>query len=251
MYIDTHCHLSIEDYDDIDLVIKENLAAGVEKIIISGCTKDSIIESLDLATKYDCVYVTIGFHPSEVNITSESDLIFLKDHINDTKVVGIGEIGLDYHYGKDDIDKQKELFRKQMLIADEYDLPVVIHSRDAVNDTVSILKEFPNVHGDIHCFSGSLETAKEYLKMNYMLGIGGVVTFKNSNLYKVIEQIGVDNIIFETDSPYLTPEPFRGKKNSSKYIPYISKKVAEILQKDEEEIRKIVLENTYRLFDLN
>ena len=251
MYIDTHCHLSIEDYDDIDLVIKENLAAGVEKIIISGCTKDSIIESLDLATKYDCVYVTIGFHPSEVNITSESDLIFLKDHINDTKVVGIGEIGLDYHYGKDDIDKQKELFRKQMLIADEYNLPVVIHSRDAVNDTVSILKEFPNVHGDIHCFSGSLETAKEYLKMNYMLGIGGVVTFKNSNLYKVIEQIGVDNIIFETDSPYLTPEPFRGKKNSSKYIPYISKKVAEILQKDEEEIRKIVLENTYRLFDLN
>ena len=251
MYIDTHCHLSIEDYDDIDLVIKENLAAGVEKIIISGCTKDSIIESLDLATKYDCVYVTIGFHPSEVNITSESDLIFLKDHINDTKVVGIGEIGLDYHYGKDDIDKQKELFRKQMLIADEYDLPVVIHSRDAVNDTVSILKEFPNVHGDIHCFSGSLETAKEYLKMNYMLGIGGVVTFKNSNLYKVIEQIGVDNIIFETDSPYLTPEPFRGKKNSSKYIPYISKKIAEILQKDEEEIRKIVLDNTYRLFDLN
>ncbi len=251
MYIDTHCHLSIEDYDDIDLVIKENLAAGVEKIIISGCTKYSIIESLDLATKYDCVYVTIGFHPSEVNITSESDLIFLKDHINDTKVVGIGEIGLDYHYGKDDIDKQKELFRKQMLIADEYNLPVVIHSRDAVNDTVSILKEFPNVHGDIHCFSGSLETAKEYLKMNYMLGIGGVVTFKNSNLYKVIEQIGVDNIIFETDSPYLTPEPFRGKKNSSKYIPYISKKVAEILQKDEEEIRKIVLENTYRLFDLN
>ena len=214
MYIDTHCHLSIEDYDDIDLVIKENLAAGVEKIIISGCTKDSIIESLDLATKYDCVYVTIGFHPSEVNITSESDLIFLKDHINDTKVVGIGEIGLDYHYGKDDIDKQKELFRKQMLIADEYNLPVVIHSRDAVNDTVSILKEFPNVHGDIHCFSGSLETAKEYLKMNYMLGIGGVVTFKNSNLYKVIEKIGVDNIIFETDSPYLTPEPFRGKKNS-------------------------------------
>ena len=251
MYIDTHCHLSIEDYDDIDLVIKENLAAGVEKIIISGCTKDSIIESLDLATKYDCVYVTIGFHPSEVNITSESDLIFLKDHINDTKVVGIGEIGLDYHYGKDDIDKQKELFRKQMLIADEYNLPVVIHSRDAVNDTVSILKEFPNVHGDIHCFSGSLETAKEYLKMNYLLGIGGVVTFKNSNLYKVIEQIGVDNIIFETDSPYLTPEPFRGKKNSSKYIPYISKKIAEILQKDEEEIRRIVLDNTYRLFDLN
>ena len=251
MYIDTHCHLSIEDYDDIDLVIKENLAAGVEKIIISGCTKDSIIESLDLATKYDCVYVTIGFHPSEVNITSESDLIFLKDHINDTKVVGIGEIGLDYHYGKDDIDKQKELFRKQMLIADEYNLPVVIHSRDAVNDTVSILKEFPNVHGDIHCFSGSLETAKEYLKMNYLLGIGGVVTFKNSNLYKVIEKIGVDNIIFETDSPYLTPEPFRGKKNSSKYIPYISKKIAEILQKDEEEIRRIVLDNTYRLFDLN
>ena len=247
MYIDTHCHLSLENYDDIDMVIKENRAAGIEKIIISGCTKDSIKESLEYAKKYEDVYVTIGYHPSEVNIVTKSDLNELEKHLSDHKVVGLGEIGLDYHYGKEDIEKQKELFRFQMRLAEKHELPVVIHSRDATSDTIEILKEYPNVYGDIHCFSGSVETAKEYISMGYYLG---VVTFKNSKLYKVIESIGIDNIIFETDSPYLTPEPYRGKKNSSKYIPYISKKIAEILEINEDIVSKKVLENTIRLFDL-
>ena len=250
MYIDTHCHLSLEDYDDIDMVIKENRAAGIEKIIISGCTKDSIKESLEYAKKYEDVYVTIGYHPSEVNIVTKSDLNELEKNLSDHKVVGLGEIGLDYHYGKEDIEKQKELFRFQMRLAEKHELPVVIHSRDATSDTIEILREYPNVYGDIHCFSGSVETAKEYISMGYYLGIGGVVTFKNSKLYKVIESIGIDNIIFETDSPYLTPEPYRGKKNSSKYIPYISKKIAEILEINEDIVSKKVLENTIRLFDL-
>lgn len=250
MYIDTHCHLSIEDYDDIDLVIKENRAAKVEKIIISGCTKESIKESLDLSKKYKNVYVTIGYHPSECEITSKGDIIELEKHLLDDKVVGIGEIGLDYHYGKENKELQIDLFREQMELADKYNLPVVIHSRDATLDTINILKEFPNVCGDIHCFSGSIETALEYISMGYVLGIGGVVTFKNSNLYKVVESVGVENIVFETDSPYLTPVPFRGKKNSSKYIPYICKRVSEILNLKEEDIAKIVLNNTNKLFDL-
>lgn len=251
MYIDTHCHLSCEDYDDIALVIKENIDAGVEKIIVSGCTKKDILEALELSSKYECVYLTIGYHPSEVNDISEEDLNLLEEQIkNNKKVVGVGEIGLDYHYGKEDIEIQKSLFRKQMNLASKLNLPVVIHSRDATEDTINILKEYPDVVGDIHCFSGSLETAKIYISMGYMLGIGGVVTFKNSNLYKVIESVGLDNIILETDAPYLAPTPFRGKQNSSKYIPYIAEKLAEILNLEVEEVAKITTRNASKLFDL-
>ncbi len=251
MFIDTHCHISKDDYDDIDLLIKENRDAGIDKIIVSGCTKESIIETLDLSEKYKDMYVTIGYHPSEASITTDVDLKELEEQIkNSTKVVGIGEIGLDYHYGKEDIDLQKDLFRKQMKIAEQYKLPVVIHSRDATEDTINILKEFPNVIGDIHCFSGSVETARIYVSMGYKLGIGGVVTFKNSNLYKIVEDIGIKNILLETDAPYLTPVPYRGKQNSSKYIPFIAKKVSDILNISIDEVSKTTLENTFALFDL-
>ena len=249
MYIDTHCHLSLEDYDDIDLVIKENRENGIDKIIISGYSRDTINESLDLIDKYFDVYATIGYHPSEADITTDEDLSLLEEQIQNKKVVGIGEIGLDYHYGNDNKDKQIALFRKQMELASKYKLPVVIHSRDATEDTINVLKDF-DVTGDMHCFSGSLETAKIYISMGYKLGIGGVVTFKNSNLYKVVETVGLKNIILETDSPYLTPEPFRGKKNSSKYIPYIAKRISEILNCSEEEVARITSENASALFDL-
>lgn len=250
MYIDTHCHLSCEDYDDIDLVVKENREAGIDKIIISGCTRDTIKESLGLIEKYSDVYATIGYHPSEADITTIDDLSLLEKQIQNKKVVGMGEIGLDYHYGSDNKDRQIELFRKQMDIAKENNLPVVIHSRDATADTISILREYPSVKCDIHCFSGSVETANIYVSMGHKLGIGGVVTFKNSNLYKVVESVGIENILLETDAPYLAPEPYRGKTNSSKYIPLIAKKVSEILKIEEEKIEKITTDNAYALFDL-
>ena len=251
MYIDTHCHLSKEDYDDIDLVIKENKEKNVNRIIISGCTKETIVESIALADKYQEVYLTIGYHPSEAKIITSKDLELLEDQIrNNSKVKGIGEIGLDYHYGKEDIELQKDLFRKQMKLAEKLNLPVVIHSRDATEDTISILKEFPQVIGDIHCFSGSIETAKIYVSIGYKIGIGGVVTFKNSNLYKVIEAIGIENIVLETDAPYLAPVPVRGKKNSSKYIPYIADKLSEILNIPVEKIAEITTNNAVTLFDL-
>lgn len=249
MYIDTHCHLSLEDYDDIDLVIKENRENNISKMIISGCTRDTIKESLELIDKYSDVYATIGYHPSEADITTTEDLDLLEEQIQNKKVVGIGEIGLDYHYGNENKDKQISLFRKQMEMASKYKLPVVIHSRDATEDTINILKEY-DVVGDMHCFSGSLETARIYIKMGYKLGIGGVVTFKNSNLYKVIEGVGIENIILETDAPYLTPEPYRGKKNSSKYIPYIAKKIANILNISVDDVARITTENASCLFDL-
>ncbi len=249
MYIDTHCHLSKEDYDDIDLVIKENISAGVNKIIVSGCDENTIYEAIELSKKYDCIYITIGYHPDQVDDVTEEKLIKLKELLKLPKVVGIGEIGLDYHWVKDNKDKQKQLFEKQLKIAEELNIPVVIHSRDATEDTINILKNY-NVVGDIHCFSGSVEVARTYVSMGYKIGIGGVVTFKNSNLYKVVEDIGIENIILETDAPYLAPTPFRGKKNSSKYIPFIAEKIGEILNISSEEVGKITSKNATQLFDL-
>ena len=251
MFIDTHCHLSHDDYDDIDLVIKENRENKIEKIIVSACDKNSMIEALNYLDKYEDVFLTIGFHPSESASYNKDELDFLvKSLKSNKKIVGVGEIGLDYHYGKEDQLKQIEMFIDQMKVASDLNLPVVIHSRDATEDTIKILKEFPNINGVIHCFSGSVETAKIYVKMGYKIGIGGVVTFKNSKLYEVIEAVGLDNIILETDSPYLTPEPYRGKKNSSKYIPLIAEKLARILNVSVEKVSEITLNNTYCLFDL-
>ena len=252
MLIDTHCHLSREDYDDIDLVINENSENGVGKIVVSACTKDSILECLEYIEKYDDVYLTIGFHPSETETYTNEEINFLRDTVkNNKKIVGIGEIGLDYHYGKDDQLKQIEMFIDQMHLAQELGLPVVIHSRDATEDTIKILKEFPKVTGVIHCFSGSVETAKIYVKMGYKIGIGGVVTFSNSKLFEVVEAIGIKNIVLETDSPYLTPVPFRGKKNSSKYLKYVAEKICNILESSVENVSLETTENACSVFDLD
>ena len=249
MYIDTHCHLSREDYDDIDLVIKENREAGIKKIIISGCSKDWIDESLELSKKYEDVFVTLGYHPSEVEMVDDLLLDDLRNKLKSNKVVGLGEIGLDYYYGKDNKNQQLELFEKQLKIAEEMGLVVVIHSRDATEDTINCLKKY-NVTGIIHCFSGSVETAKIYVSMGYKLGIGGVVTFKNSKLYEVVKEVGLENIVLETDSPYLTPTPFRGQKNSSKYIPLIAERIADILNTSIQNVADITTNNACNLFDL-
>lgn len=250
MFIDTHCHLSIDDYDDIDLVIKENKSAGVDKIIISGCSKDGILESLSLAEKYEDVYVTIGYHPSEVNYVNDELLDELRLQLSYDKVVGLGEIGLDYYYGKETRDEQLILFEKQLKIAEELGIVVVVHSRDATQDTIDCLKKY-NVKGVIHCFSGSVETANIYVGMGYKIGIGGVVTFKNSKLYEVVKSVGLNNIVLETDSPYLTPVPFRGQKNSSKHIPIIAECVSKILDVSVEEVASVTTDNACYLFDLD
>ena len=250
MFIDTHCHLSVEDYDDIDLVIKENKEAGIENIIISGCSKESIVESLEIAERYSGVYVTLGYHPSEVSYVNDQMLLDLRKQLMHKKVVGIGEIGLDYYYGKENKEEQLLLFEKQLKMAEELGLVVVIHSRDATEDTIKCLKKY-KVTGVIHCFSGSVETAKIYVEMGYKLGIGGVVTFKNSKLYEVVEAVGLNNIVLGTDSPYLAPTPFRGQKNSSKYIPLIAQRIAEICGVSVQEVAKITSMNARNLFDLD
>ena len=250
MFIDTHCHLSIEDYENIETILEDNRKEGVSPIIISGCTKETIIESLQYGNLYSDAFVTIGYHPSEADITTDEDLFLLEEKLKLNKVVGIGEIGLDYHYGKENKDKQIELFEKQLAIAEKYHLPVVIHSRDATFDTIDCLKKY-SVSGVIHCFSGSLETAKEYIKMGFFLGIGGVITFKNSNLADTVTKIPLDSIVLETDSPYLTPVPYRGEKNSSKYIPFIAEKIANCKNVSLKQVAEITTSNAKYIFHLD
>ncbi len=250
MFIDTHCHISKKYYNNIDKIIFECFDAKVEKIIVSCCEKTDIEETLQLLNKYKNIYATFGFHPDQADIVTQEDLQQLENIIaTNSKIVGIGEIGLDYHYGTNK-EKQKKLFEKQLSLAEKLKMPIVIHSREATKDTIDILKKY-KLKGVIHCFSGSLETANIYIKMGYKLGIGGIVTFKNSKLGEVIKTISIDNIVLETDSPYLTPEPFRGKQNSSKYIPIIASKISELKSISRDNIEIFTTKNCYEIFDLD
>lgn len=246
MLIDTHLHLVLEDYD-IDEVIANALENGVKYLILGSSSVDDNKLNIDLASRYNNVFTTIGYHPSVASLISDRDLSFLKSAVENEKVVGIGEIGLDYHYGNEDRDLQISLFRKQLDIAQEYDVPVVIHTRDAFLDTYNILKEY-KLRGVIHCFSGSLETAKMYMSLGYYLGIGGAVMFKNSKLKDVIRKIGISKVVFETDSPYLSP--FRGEKNEPSNVRYICDFVADLLDMSSSEVEKITSSNATVLFDL-
>ena len=250
MYIDTHCLLEKAFYNNIDNVILDNRNADVLKIIVSGCNKDEILEVVNYALEYEDVYLTLGFHPDCATKVSEEDINWLrKILVENEKVIGVGEIGLDYHYGKEDKILQLDLFAKQLKIAEEFNLPVVIHSRDATEDTINMLKKF-KVKGVIHCFSGSLETAKTYIKMGYYLGIGGVVTFKNSKLGTTLQSLSLDNIVLETDSPYLAPVPYRGSLNSSKNIPFKAEYIANLYDVSVQEVAEKTTENVKKIYGI-
>ena len=250
MFIDSHCHLSKDDYEDVDKVVKSAKENDVKYLIVSGYDLKNNSEVLEYARKYDNVYLTIGFHPSEANITTDKDLEELKQMIKDNKkIIGIGEIGLDYHWEKDNKEKQKELFKKQIMMAKELNLPIVVHSRDAFQDTYDILKE-ANHRGVIHCFSGNKENAKMYADLGYYFGIGGVLTFKNTNLRETVKEIPMNKILLETDSPYLAPTPHRGEQNEPKYIPIIASELASIFDKSKEEIGIITSKNVSVIFNI-
>ena len=180
---------------------------------------------------------------------TDEDFTYLKSVLDNPKVIGIGEIGLDYHYGKENRDRQIELFRKQLALAEEKELPVVIHTREAIQDTYDIVKEF-KVRGVLHCFSESYEMAQLFLKKDFYFGLGGVLTFKNSRLYEVVDKLPIDHLLLETDSPYLAPDPYRGQKNGPWNIPVIAQKLATIKNVSLKDVEKITYENTCQLFDL-
>lgn len=250
MFIDTHCHLYSEYYDDLEQVKKRSFANGITKVINNGCDQKTNEEILKLIAKNEYMYGAIGIHPENVYEYSQKDLDFIEKNINNKKIVAIGEIGLDYHYEKTSKEEQKKLFEYQLALAEKYKMPVVIHSREATQDTIDILKKY-NVNGVIHSFSGSLEVAKIYIKMGYLLGVNGVITFKNANIKDVYKEIPLENIILETDSPYLTPHPYRGKKNEPMYIKTIAEFVANVKNVSLEDLAKQTNQNVQKMFNMD
>ena len=245
--IDTHAHIFSEYYDNIDELITYLKENNIKYVLNAATNFDNINEVLDLANKYNNFLLpVIGIHPEDINVF---DLDKLESIIKNNKVYAVGEIGLDYHYRRDNKEEQKDIFIKQIELAKKYNLPVVVHTRDSISDVLEILKR-NRVKGVIHCFSGSYEIAKEFIKYGYKLGIGGVLTFKNSKLYEVIEKISLNDIVLETDSPYLTPEPNRGKKNNSYNVYYVAKRLAEIKNVSVEEVINITTRNACEIFDI-
>lgn len=249
MFIDTHCHVLSEYYNDIESVLKTASNKGVSSIISNAYDLNSCKEVLELAKKFSHYYCALGIHPESVSEADDEYLDFIEKNISNSKVVAIGEIGLDYFYTKDNKEAQINLFKNQLKIAEKNHLPVIVHSRDAIQDTYDILKNY-NVKGIIHSFSGSYEMAEKFIKLGYLLGINGIVTFKNCNLKEVIQKVGLDNIVLETDSPYLTPEPYRGKQNNPTHIIDIANYLAKYFDKSLIEIEKITNNNFKRIFDI-
>lgn len=249
MLTDTHCHIYKEYYDDIDKLILKIKNSGVDRIINNACNYESCLEVLELSKKYEEMYCVLGLHPEENLEDIDKVLALLERNISNSKVIGIGEIGLDYYYTKDTKEKQINVLNKQLKFAMQYNLPVIIHSREATGDMLNILKQY-NLKGVIHCFNGSVEVAKEYIKMGYKLGINGVVTFKNCKLIEVIKEIGIDNLVYETDSPYLTPVPFRGQKNDPSYTNYVVDFIANNLGIERDKLVKISNQNIKDIFDI-
>lgn len=249
MFTDTHCHIYKEYYESIDNVLENAKDVGINRVINNGCDNKSNKEVLELIDKYPNMYGAIGIHPENVETYTEDDIKYIEDNLKKSKIVAIGEIGLDYHYTKDNKEKQINLFECQLKLAEKHHIPVIIHSREATEDTINCLKKY-NITGVIHSFSGSLETAKIYIKMGFILGINGVITFKNSKLKEVIKEIDLENVIFETDSPYLTPEPFRGQKNEPARVINTAEFVCNLKGIDKSQASIITNENIKRVFDI-
>ena len=249
MLIDTHCHLFNEYYDDIQGVLDRAANNGVEKVVVAADNIASCYEVIENSKKYDNYYFCLGIHPEEVNDSLEELTKIIEDNINNPKFVAIGEIGLDYYWTKDNKEKQIDIFEYQLKLAEKYNKPVIVHSREATKDTEDILAKY-NVVVDIHCFSGSKETADIYIKRGYYIGVGGVFTFKNSNLKDIIKDIPLDNILLETDSPYLSPVPHRGETNEPAYIRDIGEYLASIKNITLEDAKNKTTKNAIKIFHI-
>lgn len=254
MIFETHAHYDDERFtEDQDALIKSMPEKGIGRIINVGSSIESTKTTLELAKKYDYVYAAVGVHPSDIDGLNEDTFAWLKEQTAWEKTVAIGEIGLDYYWDKEPEvqERQREWFRRQMELAREVNLPVIIHSRDAAEDTMRLMKEIhaQEIPGVIHCYSYSREMAQEFIKMGYYIGVGGVVTFKNAKkLKETVEAIPLERILLETDCPYMAPEPHRGTRNDSSNIPYVIAKIAELKQVSEAEVERVTEQNARTLF---
>lgn len=251
--IDTHSHINTIKGLSIDEILEEAKNNGVEKIILPSAELSDIDEVFKISEKYENVYGLLGLHPSEVKDWSEALENKIKEYCKQSKkIVGIGEIGLDYYWDKSFNELQKEIFIKQIKLANELNLPISIHDREAHKDTFDILKEHnKNSTVIMHCFSGSVEFMKECIKEGFYIAIGGVVTFKNAvKVKEVAKGVPPEKLLLETDAPYLTPVPYRGKENHPAYVKYVAEEIAKLREISFEEIDKITTENAKRIFNI-
>lgn len=254
MIIDTHAHYDDERFEeDREALLAEMNPAGICRILNVGASIESTKTTLELARRHDYIYAAVGVHPSDINGLNEETFAWLKQQTSWEKTVAVGEIGLDYYWEKDPVvqAEQREWFLRQLEMAAESNLPVIIHSRDAAEDTLRVMREAnaQEIPGVIHCYSYSPELAREFVQMGYYIGVGGVVTFKNAKkLVRTVEEIPLERILLETDCPYMAPEPHRGTRNDSSNIPYVIAKIAAIKGVTEEEVERVTEENAYRLF---
>lgn len=255
MIFDTHAHYDDEAFDeDREELLTHMGERGVEYIVNVGASIASTAKTLELTEQYPFVYGAAGIHPSETAELTSRDIEWIREIAYKEKVVAIGEIGLDYYWPEPDRGVQKRWFKKQLKLAEETGLPIIIHSRDAAADTLEILKEWDahKTKGVIHCFSYTWEIAREYLDMDYYFGIGGVLTFKNAKkLKEAVMHIPMEKILLETDCPYLAPEPYRGKRNQSEYIFYVAKQLAEIKNLSREEVLEITNNNAKQFYGIH
>lgn len=255
MLFDTHVHLNSKPFiDDIDNVIKLIKENNVSKMVCIGYDLESSLTAIDLSYRYPgLIYAAIGYHPNDCNDLSEEDLERLENMLDEPVVVALGEIGLDYHWDTVEPKVQKEFFIKQIRIAKKKNKPIIIHNRDATQDVFNILKkeDISSIGGIMHSYSSSLEMAQEFIKLNMMISISGVITFKNARKTReVVEKIALDKLLIETDCPYLTPEPYRGKTNYPHYTYYVAKKIAEIKNISIDEVIETTYKNAFKVFNL-
>lgn len=254
MLIDTHAHLNAPQFDDDrQQVIQRAIDNGIRRIVNVGFNRETIPSSIALAEQYDYIYSTVGWHPTDAKDMTADDLDWIETLCRHEKVVAIGEIGLDYHWDTSPKDVQDRVFREQIRLARKLGMPIVIHNRDAHHDIVQTLLEekAADIGGVIHCFSGSWETAKMCLDMNFYISFGGPVTFKNAKQPKeVLEKVPLDRLLIETDAPYLTPHPHRGKRNESSYVRLVAETAAEIKGIPFEELAYATSQNAIKLFGL-
>lgn len=249
MIIDTHCHIYPSEMENAEEIIKECQKKDI-CIILNGTDFKSNEEVLELSEKYENVYAALGYYFTLADEISDKDISLLDSQLNNDNVVAVGEIGLDYYKTKDNKEKQKELFKKMLELAQKHNLPVIVHSRKAMQDTYDILKEH-DVVGSMHSYQGSGEMAEEFIKLGFYIGIGGTITHnRNKKAKKVLNRIGINHILLETDSPYLPPEEKRGEKNTSLNLKYIIEKIAEELDIEEDEVIETTTANAQRLFNI-
>ena len=260
MFIDSHCHLFYEDFtNDISDVLARAYAADVRYFIVPATNHTTAQQALDLADQYPSIFVSVGIHPLDLKEFSDERLTLIESMASHPKVIAVGEIGIDYFYDTSPREYQKEIFSRQIELAIRKELPIIVHTRDSVQDAIDIATHFAEKHpawmnggkrGVFHCFTGNAQQANILFENGFLISFPGPITFKKSTMPDLLKEVGIDNIMIETDSPYLTPVPFRGKRNEPSYIPLIAQKIADTLNMSIDEVGRITSDNAKKLFNL-